>query len=248
MARQTSKQSKRKDRGTAAIPSAADRAGRDRVYSALSKALLAGKLKPGSPLRERHLADIFNVTRAAIRKVLLQLAEEGKLEIFANRGAYVPQPSADAIRQVYEARTAVEAGLVALLARRVTPSQLSKLKAHVAKERRAEQRGERDESVRLAGAFHGELVALAENPTLEEIVLRLVSRTQIYVALFESARHSWCAPEEHRAIVDALAKKDASRAAAAMLRHLQLVEARVSEYVTERKAEDPEDVLREFLA
>ncbi|MBX9842423.1 MAG: GntR family transcriptional regulator [Xanthobacteraceae bacterium] len=248
MAKQTSRRSKHNGRGAAAVSSAADHTGHDHVYGVLSKALLAGRLKPGSPLRERHLAEIFNVTRAATRKALLQLAEEGKLEVFANRGAYVPQPSADAVRRVYEARKAVEAGLVAVLAGRVTPSQLSKLKAHVAKERHAEQRGERDESVRLAGAFHSELVALAENPTLEEIVLRLISRTQIYVALFESARHSGCAPEEHRAIVDALGKKDASRAAAAMIHHLQLVEARVSEYMTAHEAENPEDVLRELLS
>jgi DNA-binding GntR family transcriptional regulator len=219
----------------------------DRVYAALSKALLSGKLRPGTPLRERTLAELFGVTRGAVRRALLQLVEEGKLEAFANRGAYVPQPSGEAIREVYEARKAVESGLVALIAPRLTAGALSRLKGHVAKERQAERRGDREASVRLSGAFHGELVALAGNETLSEIVGRLVGRTQLYVALFESARHSGCAPDEHGAIVSALARKDGAAAAAAMVRHLELVRARVEEHVGDQPSGDITDALRDFV-
>jgi DNA-binding GntR family transcriptional regulator len=219
----------------------------DPVYAALSKALLSGKLRPGTPLRERTLAELFGVTRGAVRRALLQLVEEGKLEAFANRGAYVPQPSGEAIREVYEARKAVESGLVALIAPRITPTELARLKSHVAKERQAERRGDREASVRLSGAFHGELVALAGNETLSEIVTRLVGRTQLYVSLFESARHSGCAPDEHGAIVSALTKKDASGAAAAMVRHLELVHARVQEHVGDKQSDDIADALRAFV-
>lgn len=225
----------------------ADRRAEDIAYDAICKALLEGKLRPGTALRERHLAEVFGVTRGAVRKVLLRLGHEGKLQIFPNRGAYVPQPSGDDVRGVYDARKAVEAGLVALLASRITAMQLAQLRAHVRAERRAQSEGRRDESVKLAGAFHLELVRALDNAELGEIVQRLVARTQMFVALFEPARESGCAPDEHEAIIEALATHDAARAATAMLTHLQQVEERVSKHVDKREPPALATILRSVL-
>ncbi|MFO0458193.1 MAG: GntR family transcriptional regulator, partial [Burkholderiales bacterium] len=80
------------------------------------KALLGGALRPGTPLRERHLAQAFGTTRGTVRKVLLRLGTEGKLELRPNRGAFVPTPSAEDVRRVYEMRRVLECGTVAMLA------------------------------------------------------------------------------------------------------------------------------------
>lgn len=230
-----------------ARPGAREIAGESRVHAALTKALLGGRLRPGTPLRERSVAELFGVTRGAVRKVLLQLVHEGKLETFANRGAYVPRPTVSDIRMIYEARRAVEAGLVAILAERITAPQLAQLKAHVGQERRAQRRGQRDEQVTLAGGFHTALATLAANEALSEIVDRLVARTQLCVALFESDRQSGCAPEEHWPIVEALSKKDGARGAAAMLMHLRQVEARVVAQATEEEPEEADATLKDIL-
>ena len=217
------------------------------AYDAICKALLEGKLRPGMPLRERYLAEVFGVTRGAVRKVLLRLGQEGKLQMLPNRGAYVPQPSADDVRHVYEARKAVEAGLVAALASRITAEQLAHLRAHVRRERKAGRDSRRDDSVRLAGAFHVELVKALDNPELAEIVQRLVARTQMFVALFEPARDSGCAPDEHEAIIAALATRDGARAAGAMLQHLQQVHERVHQHINDREPPALGDILRSVL-
>lgn len=235
--------------GRCAAPAAAggQRRAEDLAYDAICKALLEGKLRPGTPLRERYLADVFGVTRGAVRKVLLRLGQEGKLQIFANRGAYVPHPSSDDVRQVYDARKAVEAGVVAVLASRITAEQLANLRAHVRGERRAQRQGRRDESVKLSGAFHVELVNALGNSELAAIVQRLVSRTQMFVALFEAARDSGCAADEHAAIVAALSTQDGARAAGAMVHHLQQVEARVQEHVNDREPPELARILRSAL-
>lgn len=217
------------------------------LYVAISKSLLEGKLRPGTPLRERYLAELFGVTRGAVRKVLLRLANEGRIETIPNRGAFVPQPTDADVRQVYDVRKAVEAGMVALLASRITPTQLAHLQAHVGCERRALSENQRAESVRLAGSFHVELVRALGNTELAAIIERLVARTQMYVALFESAGDSGCAPNEHEAIVEALAGNDGPRAAAAMLQHLQQIEERVSGHMEERVPPDLGEILRAAL-
>src|ERR1700759_5292177 len=91
----------------------------ERVYAAITSALLHGKLAPGAQLVERELAAAFDCTRGAIRKALARLGAEGKLVLAANRGAFVPSPSVDDIRAVYRARQVVEAGIVAMLCGRL---------------------------------------------------------------------------------------------------------------------------------
>jgi DNA-binding GntR family transcriptional regulator len=229
------------------LPRDGDRRAEDAAYEALSKVLLEGKLRPGTPLRERQLAEIFGLTRGAVRKLLLRLGHEGKVEMFANRGSFVPQPTVTDVCQVYDARKVVESGLVAMLAPRMTALQLAHLRSLVQKERRAERLGHRNESVKLAGGFHIELVQALGNEELTDILRRLISRTQMFVALFEPAPESGCAPEEHEIIVDALAAGDAGRAVAAMINHLQRVQARVMQHVDEKPAPPLVDILRSAL-
>ena len=76
----------------------------ERIYASITSALLQGKLRPGTQLVERDLAAAFGCTRGALRKVLARLGFEGKLVLEANRGAFVPSPSEEGIRQVYRAR------------------------------------------------------------------------------------------------------------------------------------------------
>jgi DNA-binding GntR family transcriptional regulator len=232
-------------RTTAAPPATDTPASEATLHEAISRALLAGKLAPGTPLRERYLAEQFGVTRGAVRKVLLRLGHEGKLEMHPNRGAFVPQPSVRDMERIYGARKAVEAGVVALLASCIDDAGVARLRAHVRQERSAARAGAREESVRLAGGFHATLVEMLANPELAAIVQKLVARTQMFVALFESARDSGCAPDEHEAIVAAFERRDPGAAVQAMLQHLAHVEDRVKAHV-EPGEESPEvaDILR----
>lgn len=223
------------------------RVAEETLYAAITGALLNGRLRPGTPLRERYLAEEFGVTRGVVRKVLLRLGQEGKLEMHANRGAFVPQPSAGQIRDAYQARMAVEAGVVSLLAAAITAEQLAKLKAHLRAERAASRRSQRDESVRLAGDFHLVLADLLGNAELRDIVQRLISRTQMFVALFEPAQASDCAPDEHEPVVNALERRDASAAVAAMLEHLSQVEQRVLARVEVTEPPPVAEILRAAL-
>lgn len=215
----------------------------DVAYQEISRALLEGRLRPGMPLRERQLAEIFGLTRGAVRKVLLRLGTEGKVEMVPNRGAFVPQPTRKDVQAVYDARRAVEAGLVGLLATRITPEQIARLRHHIHRQSRTEE-NTRETTVRLSGGFHGELVQMIGSPELAEIVDNLVARTQVLVALFEPERHAGCAPTEHEEIVAALESGCSDRAFKTMIWHLNQVEARILAHLDRQEANDPEQVLR----
>jgi DNA-binding GntR family transcriptional regulator len=163
--------------------------------------------------------------------VLARLGFEGKLVLAANRGAFVPSPSEEDIRQVYRARQIVEAGIVASLCARLSTAHKRRLRAHVRSEEKALRAGAIDESVRLAGQFHVLLTELAGGTELLGVVGQLVAKTELYKALFDPSKGSTCSADEHTQIIDALDAGDLHAALAAMREHLSELEERVVEQV-----------------
>lgn len=200
----------------------------ERVYAAVSKALLSGKLRPGTPLRERALAEALGCTRGAVRKVLARLGSEKRLVLEHNRGAFVPNPSIDDMRGIYRARRIVEAGLITTLFGNLEREQVATLRKHVQAEQKAFKEGRREDSIRLAGDFHLLLAQMAGSDELLSYIQRLISNTELYKALYDSAEAASCAPREHEQIIEALTTgKSLDKALAVAMEHLDELEQRV---------------------
>lgn len=199
----------------------------ERVYAAVSKALLSGKLRPGTPLRERALAEALGCTRGAIRKVLARLGMEKRLVLEHNRGAFVPNPSIEDMRGIYRARRIVEAGVVTTLFGQLSREQSAALRKHVQAEQRAFKEGRREDAIRLAGEFHLLLARMTGSEELLSYLQRLVANTELYKALYDSAEAASCAPREHEQIIEALSGASLARALAVALAHLDELEQRV---------------------
>ena len=197
------------------------------VYETISRALLAGRLTPGTPLRETALAEVFGISRERIRKILQRLGTNRLIELVPNRGAFVASPSLEQARDIYEARRILEGGIVGHLAPTLTPELAAHLTTHIAEEAEALQRGDRAESVRLSAAFHMILAEATGNVFVMQQMQELVSRTSMLVAVYESASTTQCACEEHRDIFSALIRGDDAGAAKSMRTHLSLIETRL---------------------
>jgi DNA-binding GntR family transcriptional regulator len=88
----------------------------DALADSLRERILAGELKPGTPLREEALSREYDVARHSLRSALRTLQGEGIVEIEPNRGARVKSLSPEDVRGLSELRLAleVEAARVAL--------------------------------------------------------------------------------------------------------------------------------------
>lgn len=87
----------------------------ERVYSILEEEILSGKLKRGEQLREIALAERLEASRTPVRGALHRLAEEGLVELCANKGATVIGITKEDIEDIYAVRKRLE-GLAARLA------------------------------------------------------------------------------------------------------------------------------------
>jgi DNA-binding GntR family transcriptional regulator len=96
------------------VPTAALRV--DALADSLRERILAGELKPGTPLREEALSSEYDVARHSLRSALRTLQGEGIVQIEPNRGARVKSLSPEDVRGLSELRLAleVEAARIAL--------------------------------------------------------------------------------------------------------------------------------------
>lgn len=199
----------------------------DAVYNTLSRALLTGALPAGTQLIETRVAAIFGVSRERVRKALHQLGHERLLELVPNKGAFVKAPTLEQARDIYEARRVVEGGIVARLTGRLSLQQMEGLRAHLAAEQAASEKGDRATSIRLSGEFHLLLAEATGSDAVVHDLRELVSRTSMLVALFEESTSSHCACYEHGAILKQLEQNDVSGVLNAMYAHLSLIETRL---------------------
>lgn len=197
------------------------------IYNRIWMSIAERKLKPGTRLKEEQLADIFNVSRARVRQALAALEHDGLVTLVPNRGAFVSEPSIEEARDIFFARRTIETRLVERLCQVADARAISRLRAHVEDERAARDSGDARAIVRLSGGFHLLVGELAGSSYLWDVLRDLVSRTSLIVAMYQTRSQADCGPDEHAAIVDAVAAGDAARARHLMDHHIDHIEAQL---------------------
>ena len=193
------------------------------IFERILGAIAERRLPPGTKLTEESLVEIFRVTRARVRKVLLLLSQRGLVALEPNRGAFVAQPSRAETAALFHARHVIESETTALVARLAGPARsaaLARLEAHLAEEVEARKADQTGRVIRLSGEFHRLVAELAGNPVLTAIMEDLVWRTALALATHAGHDDTNCSPAEHPTIVAAIRAGDAGRAVALMTEHL----------------------------
>jgi DNA-binding GntR family transcriptional regulator len=193
----------------------------DAVYGAIRQAMLSGRLRPGTKLQEPVLARLLEVSRERVRKALHRLVHEHWLEAVPNRGTFVPAPSVEELRGLYEVRAILEDAVVAKLAHGTANGAAQKLKAHVAEERSAVKSGDRGRLFGLSTQFHALLADLCGNEQLSSTIRTLLPRSSLHFSLFAPPElHNCAGPHDHGDIVKAVLAGDADKARRLMRDHL----------------------------
>ena len=204
---------RRRSKGNVAIDGA--------VYGAIRQAMLSGRLRAGIRLQEPVLARLLKVSRERVRKALHRLVHERWLEAVPNRGTFVPAPSVEELRELYEVRAILEDAVVAKLAGGSGNGATQRLKAHVAQERAAVKSGDRGRLFGLSTEFHALLAEHCGNEQLSRTLRALLPRSSLHFSLFAPPElHNCAGPHDHSDIVKAVLAGDADKARALMREHL----------------------------
>jgi DNA-binding GntR family transcriptional regulator len=195
-----------------------------RIYQAVFDSVMSQRLKPGTKLPEARLCELFNVSRSVVRKVLQKLAHDHIVQLRPNRGAIVAVPTREETRQIFEARRALEAAVVRLVAERATARDLKSLREQLRAEHKAMHRYDQPSWARLASSYHIRLAELSGNEILQRYLAEIVSRCSLIVAVHQPPGNAACEHDEHERIVDCIAQGDAEGAVKLMDQHLRDLE------------------------
>jgi len=198
--------------------------------------VLRGLVQPGERLPpERELAAMLSVSRASVRQALKVLQVMGVLEVRQGSGNYLTDAATRILRQptdlliplrglsfaeLFESRRAVEGEAAACAATRA-----SELDHHkIARELEQMRQHLQDPSgyFRHDVAFHRQ-IALASGNSVFVWFLELASKVMAEAWLARAKEgHQERTFAEHRAIHEAIERRDPEQAREAMLRHLML--------------------------
>lgn len=197
------------------------------IYRTIVDGVLAHRLTPGTKLPEPELCQLFDVGRAVVRRVLERLAHDGIVTLRPNKGAVIAEPTPEETREIFQARRALERALVELAVANVNDDDLAMLRRQLDAEHAAMHRFDQPSWARLASDFHLRVAALAGNAVLLRYLTELISRCSLIVGLYEPPGYAPCEHDEHSAIVDCIARRDAAGAIARMQSHLEELERRI---------------------
>ena len=208
--------------GTSMVPKRGGLEAEQFVQHTLVQAVVERRLRPGAKLDEDVLADVFNISRTRLRKVLSLLAAQLIVTHKPHYGTFVAKPSTSEARDIFQARHGIEEELVRITVAKRPKPDFTPLRRLVAEEQRAyvlKKAG----AIQLSGDFHMMLADLSGNGLLKAFVQQLVIRT-ILIQVLYSPRHM-CLVHEHQEILQALERGDGGTAAKSMSRHLHSIES-----------------------
>lgn len=191
------------------------------AYQQMRDAIVQGQIEAGAALFEVHLAAQLGMSRTPVREALKVLARDGFVESLPNRGYVVPRRSLDDLRELFELRESLEGMAARYAAARATETELQELErlcVLYAKER------EWSRWVQAGTSFHDLLLAAARNERLTAILDSLNGQIvqSRRAVLKDNAQRRDAAIREHRAILEAVRKRDPELAEARAREHVRL--------------------------
>ena len=193
------------------------------VFEWLRGSILSLQLAPGTALSRAELADRFELSQTPVRDALLQLAQEGLVDIFPQHATLVSRIDIPSATQAHFLRCAIELEVVRTLA--LAPADdtavlRAKLTAQIDLQA-ALAIADTEEFIASDQAFHRLMYEAAGAPDLFELVRRRSGHLDRLRRLdLPSPGKAERVVRDHRAIVAALAARDPEAAQAAMRTHL----------------------------
>jgi DNA-binding GntR family transcriptional regulator len=197
----------------------------DSVFDILRENILGRGFRPGDRLDVRALADQLGVSATPVKDAINRLAVEGLVEIRPRSGTFVAELAPDAVAETFEIRRALECLAAERVVSHVTPDLMARFEAIVgAMERPVSNERDRAEHERKNVELHTLLVETSNNRRLAELyrslnahltIARIHSRRRPDDERLEQERR------EHRAILEALASRDAVALVGALDRHIR---------------------------
>jgi DNA-binding GntR family transcriptional regulator len=171
------------------------------------------RYNPGEKISIEELSRELGVSRTPLWGAINRLEAEGIVEIVPRQGVYLIKYDPDRALEIYEAREALEGMAARLAAERITDRQFAALQANIDEQRDYLKKGDVDGYHALALEFHEQIVRIAQNRTLERLLMSILAQIRaMRVQRSYVPMHLPQSCEDHEKLLKALRRRDPDRA------------------------------------
>lgn len=187
----------------------------DMVTDALRELITGRQLSPGTPLRQRDLAEQFEVSYTPVREALRRLESEGLVVTDVHRGATVARTESEEMEENYRILAALEALAGSLAVSKMTSEDLAEIEAFYRQV--ATCQPDDDRLAELNRQFHFRIYECARSPMLL-LLMRLLWRS--FPRGPQAGRPHQESLQQHAQLVEALKRRDEEEVAAIIREHV----------------------------
>ncbi len=193
----------------------------ERAFETLHEAVVTGVLSPGERLPIEELAESLGMSPMPIREALRLLDSVGLVENIPHRGARVTELSIDDLREVYEARLALEPLAVGRAAENFSPQDEAQARERLQEHIKAYRRRDLRLIWATHTAFHFALYDAAHSRWMTRLIRPLWETSERYRFAMLPVRANLDQRRfEHESILEACVSHEPEVAARELYNHL----------------------------
>ena len=194
----------------------------DQVKGRLLQAILDGRYPPGARIVETRVAREFGTSQAPVREALRDLEALGVVETAPFRGARVRQPSTEELIEAFDVRSILEVRGAHLAMASATPGDMDTLRGFLDQMGEAAAAGDPYAEAMADAAFHGHIMHLSGNATLERVWRTLEPFLRTYITIVSPGVDRRAVADRHEPIIEAFEKGDEDLVRQAFQTHFDL--------------------------
>lgn len=187
----------------------------DMVTDALRELITDGQFSPGAPLRQRQLAEQFDVSYTPVREALRRLESEGLVVTDVHRGASVARAESEELEENYRILAALESLAGSLAVSKMTDEDMAEIEDLY--QQVASCNPDDGRLAELNRRFHFRVYECARSPMLL-LLMRLLWRS--FPRGPQAGRPHAESVEQHAHLLTALKHRDEEQVAALIREHV----------------------------
>jgi DNA-binding GntR family transcriptional regulator len=195
---------------------------KEMVADELRMRIIDGRLQLGAGLSENGLAAELGISKTPVREALLQLKQEGLVEVQPQRGTYVFRMAAEQVVMISELREILEVAAVEMAIRRNAAALTERMAELYGA---MEQAYEADDPVgyrKLDGEYHEAIIELCGNPYIRSAYSQIGFCIQaLRSRLSHEAQLNRLSIADHREMLRLVKAREVSALQALMRAHIQ---------------------------
>jgi DNA-binding GntR family transcriptional regulator len=191
------------------------------IKERLLEDILDGRYPPGARIIETRVARELGTSQAPVREALRDLEALGVVESIPFRGACVRRPSPAELLEAFAIRAELESLAARLALPRLTAEDLEVLDGYIREMQDAAQAGDAHAEAAADAAFHGAIVRLSGNRTLERVWRTLEPFSRTYVTILTPGADRRSIADQHEPVLEVLRGGDPDLVAQVLHRHFE---------------------------